>query len=255
MQSRAAYNTARMHLESVQKVSREAALKSAKGQLTSAEGKLKGANAQVTYSEIRSPIAGVVTDRPLFAGETAAAGTTLITIMDTSSLLAKAHVAQNVAQRIQLGDAAEVNVPGVEQPVKARVAMISPALDPGSTTVEFWLKIDNKDGSLRAGTPVKVAITGKTVANAWKIPRAAVLAAQDGSKSVMVIGADGSAHRKTVTLGISDGEDVQVVEGVAATDQVITVGAYGLDEGTKVKAVKAGADDDKPAAAAKDGEK
>ena len=44
------------------------------GQLTSAQGKLLGAEAQVSYASLRSPINGVVTDRPLFAGETAAAG-------------------------------------------------------------------------------------------------------------------------------------------------------------------------------------
>ena len=51
----------------------------------------------------------------------------------------------------------------------------------------------------------------------------------------MVVGDDGAAHRKAVTLGIEDGEDVQVTGGLAATDLVITGGAYGLDDGTKVK--------------------
>ena len=73
---------------------------------------MKGADAQVSYSEIRSPIDGAVTDRPLFAGETAAAGAPLLTIMDTSSLLAKAHIAQNLAQQMKLGDEAQINVPG-----------------------------------------------------------------------------------------------------------------------------------------------
>jgi multidrug efflux pump subunit AcrA (membrane-fusion protein) len=73
------------------------------------------------------------------------------------------------------------------------------------------------------------------VALAWKIPNAAVLTAEDGGKSVMVAGADGAAHRKPVTLGITDGEDVEVKSGLAPSDLVITGGAYGLDEGTKVK--------------------
>ena len=85
-------------------VSREAALKSAQGQLTSAEGKYKGAEAQLNYSEIRSPINGVVTDRPLYAGETAAAGAPLLTVMDTSALIAKTHVAQSLAQQMKVGD-------------------------------------------------------------------------------------------------------------------------------------------------------
>ena len=48
------------HLESVRSVSRDAALKSAKGQLTSAQGKYDGAQAQENYSEIHSPIEGVL---------------------------------------------------------------------------------------------------------------------------------------------------------------------------------------------------
>jgi multidrug efflux pump subunit AcrA (membrane-fusion protein) len=82
---------------------------------------------------------------------------------------------------------------------------------------------------------VKVAITARTVAQALKVPATAILTAQDGSKSVMLVGGDGAAHRKAVTLGIADGDDVQVLSGVTASDQVITGGAYGLEDGTKVK--------------------
>lgn len=235
VQAQAAYDTAAKHLQSVQSVSRAAALKAAQGQLTSAKGKLQGADAQVSYSEIRSPIDGVVTDRPLFAGETAAAGAPLITVMDTSTLLAKAHLAQSVAQQMKIGDSAEIRVPGLDTPVPAKVSLISPALDPGSTTVEVWLKIDNKNGTLKVGTPVKIVIAGRSVAQAWKIPTSAVVTAQDGSKFVMLAGADGIAHRKPVTLGITDGDDVQVLSGLTGGEQVITGGAYGLDEGTKVK--------------------
>lgn len=249
VQAQAQYDTASRHLESMKAVTRESALKAAQGQLSSAEGKLKGAEAQVAYSEIHSPINGVVTDRPLFAGETAAAGAPLLTVMDTSSLLAKTHMAQSVVQQMKVGDKAQMQVPGIQDPVPARVSLISPALDPGSTTVEVWLKIDNKAGVLKVGTPVKAQITGKTVEDAWKIPNSSVLTAQDGSKSVMVVGSDGVAHKKAVTLGITDGEDVQVLSGVTAADNVITGGAYGLDENIKVKVGPAeGSDEAKPGA-------
>ena len=246
VQAQVAYDAAAKHLESVRSVSREAALKAAQGQLTSAEGKFKGAAAQVSYSEIRSPINGVVTDRPLFAGETAAAGAPLVTVMDTSSLLAKTHVAQSLAQRMKVGDEATVTVPGVTDPVAAKVTLISPALDPGSTTVEVWIQIENKAGALKVGTPVKVSITGRSEKDAWKIPAKAILSAQDGTKSVMVVGADGAAHRKVVAVGLEDGEDVQVTSGLVQGDLVITGGAYGLDEGVKVK-VGAAAEADKKA--------
>jgi RND family efflux transporter MFP subunit len=248
VQAQAAYDTAAKHLESMRNVSHEAALKSAKGQLTSAEGKYNGAAAMVSYSEIRSPINGVVTDRPLFAGETTAVGAPLITVMDTSTVIAKTHIAQGLAQRMKVGDDASILVPGIADPVAAKVSLISPALDQGSTTVEVWLKVENKAGTLKVGTPVKVSITGRTVEQAWKIPVSSVLTAQDGSKSVMVVGSDGAAHKRAVTLGIQDGDDVQVTSGVSQTDTVITNGSYGLDDGSKVKVGPAESDDAKPAA-------
>lgn len=235
VQAKVAYDAAEKHLKSMQKVSREAALQQAQGQLTSTKGKYLGAEAQVSYSTIRSPISGVVTDRPFFAGETATVGTVLLTVMDTSSLLAKVHLAQVVAQGLSVGDKAEITVPGVSQPVPAKISLISPALDPGSTTVEVWLRLDNRDGRYKVGTPVRASVTGKTVQSALKVPLGAILTAQGGSKSVMVVGSDGAAHRKPVTLGINDGDDVQLVQGVTAQDMVITTGAYGLDDGTKVK--------------------
>ncbi|WP_348262447.1 efflux RND transporter periplasmic adaptor subunit [Telmatobacter sp. DSM 110680] len=248
VQAQAAYDAAAKHLESMKNVSHEAALKSAEGQLTSAEGKYKGAEAQVNFTEIRSPINGTITDRPLYAGETPAAGAPLITVMDTSSLLAKAHIAQSLAQQMKIGDSATLMVPGIKDPVDANVTLISPALDPGSTTLEIWLKVDNKKATLKVGTPVKVSITGHTVENALKVPASSILTAQDGTKSVMVVGTDSTAHKRSVELGIQDGDDVQITKGLTTADTVITGGAYGLDDGSKVKVGKADDDDAKPGA-------
>ena len=254
--AQAAYDVASHRLASLQQVSREASLQQAQGQLSSAKGKYLNAQAQVSYTEIRSPISGIVTDRPLFAGETANPGTPLITVMDTSSLLAKVHLAQSIAQRLKVGDEASVTINGVDGPVSAKVYLISPALDPGSTTVEVWVRIDNKAGAYKAGTPAKVSLTTRTIPRAVKIPLSAVLTnSESGAKSVMVISADSIAHKVSVQLGINDGEDVQVTEGLNGYETVITTGAYGLDEGTKVKI---GKDDDeaKPKAdAAPDPEK
>ena len=236
VQAQAAYDIAKQHLQSLESVSNKASLQSAQGNLDSAKGKYLGAEAELGYTEIRSPIAGVVTDRPLFAGETAAAGTPLITVMDTSALIAKLHIAQVQAQTLTLGAAATLTVPGLAQPVSAKVSLISPALDPGSTTVEVWLRVENPKGILKAGTPVHAVITGRTVTNALTVPADTIQTGPDGtSKFVMVIAPDSTAHKKAVTLGIQTAEEVQVLSGVSQADVVISTGGYGLDENTKVK--------------------
>lgn len=252
VQTQAAYDAAAKHLESQKSITHKAELQAAKGQLTSAEGKYQGAEAQVSYSEIRSPISGVVTERPLFAGETVAAGSTLLTVMDTSVLLAKIHLAQHLAQQMRVGDAATITVPGITDPVSAKVSLISPALDPGSTTVEIWLRVDNKKGVLKVGTPVHASIVGREAPQALTIPTSALLSAQDGSKSVMLVGADGTAHGKPVTVGITDDGRVQITKGLTSADMVIISGNYALEDGTKVKVGAADADDVKKPDAAKE---
>ncbi len=244
VQAQAAYDSAAKHLANVQKTTQKTNTESAQGQLTSAQGKLENAEAVRSYAELRSPIDGVITDRPLFPGETAAAGTTVITVMDTSSLLAKVHIAQQAAQQLKLGGAAELNIPGVEDPEAATITLVSPALDPGSTTVEVWLKLPNPKGRFTVGTPVHAVLHGAVTENAIQLPVGAILPADDGSTNVLVVGSDGAAHKHPVRVGLRTAQNVQILSGVTVADLVITDGGYGLDDGTKVK-VGAKEDDEK----------
>ena len=245
VQSQAAFENAQKHLDAVRRTTERTTKQTAQGQLQSAQGKLLSAEAQVSYAELRSPISGVVTDRPLFPGETANAGLPVITVMDTSSLLAKLHLAQATAQKLSLGHKAELTIAGVNEPLEGSVSFISPALDAGSTTVEVWLKLPNAGGQLKVGTPVHASITGTTIPNALKVPKDAILPEQDGSTIVMVVGSDGKAHKRSVKTGIRTDEEVQVVSGLSAADNVVTSGAYGLSEGAKVEIGKPGAAEDK----------
>jgi len=138
-QARNQYEIARKHLDALMAVGKQQELRSAAGQLQSAKGKYMGAEAQLSYSEIRSPIAGVVTDRPLYPGEMAAAGTPLITVMDVSKVIARVHIPQNDAALLKVGDSAKITAAGIEEPVLGKVTVVSPALDPNSTTVEVWI--------------------------------------------------------------------------------------------------------------------
>ena len=243
-QAKAAYETARERVDAIAKTTRVTDREAAQGQLTSAKGRLENTQAQLNYANLRSPINGVVTDRPLFPGETAAAGAPVITVMDTSSLLAKLHLAQATAQKLTLGHKADVHVPGVDVAVEAAVSFISPALDPGSTTVEVWLKLPNAGGHLKVGTPVHAVILGTTIKDALQMPVAAILPGQDSGTTVMVVSADGSAHKRAIAVGIRTPQAVQILSGLSTADNVITEGGYGLDEGTKVTVGKAGDEDD-----------
>lgn len=234
VQSRNAYQIAMANLTALQAVGKQQQLKSAQGQLTSAKGKLLAAQAQYGYSEIRSPIDGVVTDRPLYEGEMASAGTPLITIMNLSHVVAREHISPAQAAQLRVGDPATILPGGEQSGMPGKVTVVSPALDPSSTTVQVWVDAPNPEGKLKAGSTVNVKAVAKTVNDALVIPSSAVLTASDGSTSVMLLGSDGRAHQTSVKTGIREGDEVQIVSGLSAGQRVITEGAYGLPDGTKV---------------------
>ena len=234
-QARNQYEMAQKHFEAMQAIGKQQTLKSAAGQLESAKGKYLGASAQLSYSEIRSPINGVIADRPLYPGEMAAAGTPLLTVMDVSEVIARAHIPQPDAALLKLGDKATIRAPGEDQPVEGKITVISPALDPNSTTVEVWVQAKNPEQRLKPGTSVQLSMLAQTIPDALVIPAASLLTAEDGSTSVMLVGSDNRAHQKPVKVGVRQGDQVQIVEGVQAGDRVVASGAYGLPDNTKIK--------------------
>lgn len=248
-QARNQYEIANQHLERLMAFGKTAELQAAAGQLESAKGKYQGAEAQLSYSEIRSPINGVVTDRPLYPGEMAAAGTALLTVMDISSVIAKAHIPEQDAAALKIGDKGTMTVPGIETPIDGKVTVVSPALDPNSTTVEVWFEAKNPKHALKPGTSVTINLTAQTIKDALVVPATSILTAPDGSTTVMLAGSDGLAHQKPVKPGIRNGDDVQIVDGLTAADKVVTSGAYGLPDKTKIKVAAAAPDkDEKPSA-------
>jgi len=234
-QARNQHEIAKKHLDSLLAIGKHQTLKSAAGQLESAKGKYLEAQAALSYSEIHSPIDGVIADRPLYPGEMVAAGTPLLTVMDVSQVIARAHIPQQNAALLKLGDKATITAPGEEDPVQGAITVISPALDPNSTTVEVWVQAKNPEQHLKPGTSVQLSMLAGTAADALVVPASSLLTAQDGTSSVMLAGSDGRAHQKNVKPGIRQGDLLQIVEGVQAGDRVVTSGAYGLPDNTKIK--------------------
>jgi HlyD family secretion protein len=248
-QAKATFETAQQHLSSLQSVGKEEQIKTAAAQVEAARGHYGSAQAQVSYAEIRSPIDGVVTDRPLYAGEMANAGAPIVTVMDVSAVVARVNMAQNQAKDIKVGAEATMTPTDGSEAVTGKVTIVSPATDPNSTTVQIWVQADNHDGRLRAGQSVHVAIVAATIDGATLIPASAVLPSEEGGTIVLVIDDKDVAHQTPVQIGVREPEMVQVLGGVEPGQRVVTVGGLGLDDKSKVRVMKPG---EKPAGEADD---
>jgi HlyD family secretion protein len=243
LQARSQNEQSQKLLADLKRVGEEQGLRAAEGTKESAQGRMLNAEAQLSYSRIISPIDGVVTDRPLYEGDLATANQPILTVMNISRLIAKAHIPQSEAAALKLGNPAQLKIAGMDEPIKGRVSLVSPALDPGSTTIEVWVEASKPDPALKPGMTVGVSMTAKTVKDAVTVPTPAVFKNAEGAEYVLLAGSDNHAHLKTVQVGVRNTEFTQVVSGISAGDKVISTGGYALPDKTQIKIEAPGADE------------
>ena len=237
-QARSGYEIALKHLDALERAGTEEQTKSAQAQLEAAKGRNQAAEAQLGYSRIYSPIDGVISDRPLYPGEMASAGSPLLTVMDVSRVVARANVAVDELPFVKAGDPATVASQDTPSELRGRVTVVSPALDPNSTTAEVWVTMPNPQELLRPGLSVQVIIEAETIRDAVVISKEAILPSQDGSVTVLVISPDSRAHVRKIEVGIREADRVQVVKGLEPGEEVVVVGGLGLEDNSKVRIEK-----------------
>ncbi len=242
-QAKAQFDAAEEHLRTLQTVGKQEQVNTAQAQAETARAQLRSAEAQLGYSEIRSPISGVIAERPVYPGEMANSGSPLLTVMDVSHVVARANVPQDQASAVKVGDLAVVKLAEAGLEVPGKVTVVSPATDAASTTVQVWVDLPNPGERLKPGGGAHVAITVATIRDAVVVPGAAILPGEEGGTAVLSV-SGGAVHRKNVETGVREGDAVQILSGVAAGEQVVTVGGLGLDDGAKVRVVQAGAKDE-----------
>jgi HlyD family secretion protein len=236
-QALAQYRSAEEHLRTLQSVAKEAQIQGAAAQVQSAKAHYESLQAQVAYSRVTSPIEGIVADRPINVGEMANPGAPLVNIVDISRVVARVNIPQVDAPLVKIGQAAAVTQPGNPNPFDGKVIVVSPAADPNTTTVQVWIEIDNRGESLKPGTAVHAAIATEVYKAATVVPVAAILPGEEGGTAVLTVSRDSVAHKRSVKLGVREGNQQQILNGVSPGEEVVIVGGLGLDDKAKVKIV------------------
>jgi multidrug efflux pump subunit AcrA (membrane-fusion protein) len=236
VQAQSQFDTARQHLTSLETVGRPAQLKSAEAQVEAAKARYESSQAQLSYAEVRSPINGIVSDRPVNIGEMASSGSALLSIVDISRVVARANISLSEAAAMHVGDPATISGPGVKLPGK--VTVVSPAVDPNTTTLQVWVEAPNPDERMKLGLTVQIAVNIGDIRNATLVPASALLPSGEGGEKVMIAGSDGLAHESKVETGVREADVVQILSGVRPGDQVITEGGLGLDDRSKIQIKK-----------------
>lgn len=192
--------------------------------------------AQLAFTELTSPSAGVVTDQFLYPGDMAKPDTPIFTVMDRSVAVARAQVPEPAVAAVRVGQrAAFVPADPIEAIPEGRIRVVSAAVDPARRTVEVWCEIPNGDGRLHPGAFGSLSIRTGTAPGSVVVPSPAV-ELEEGSRrgTVLVVDEKSIAHRRQVECGEAFDGLVQVVRGLEAGETVVVEGGYGLADGTHV---------------------
>ncbi len=203
-------------------------------QLNSASAKkdLEQAKAGVT-----SEFKGVVTAVQVEKGGMAAKGAALFTIADVSSVKISVNVSKNDLERLKEGQNAEVTIAGKEY--KGTVTKINHQAvknQQGTPVITAEVTVNETDGDIYLGIEANVVIHTASAAGVVTIPMQALNSGSDGDFCYVVV--NGVVEKRNVTIGASDGEYVEVLEGIKEGEEVITVVTGDLSEGMQVMTQK-----------------
>ena len=207
----------------------EARLTGARGRLAQYDASASGTGGGRVF-QIRSPIAGTLVAIDVAAGQSVEEGQDLFQVIDLDRVWLSARVFEPDAPKVQGARTAWFTVEGYPSPftvdeTNARLVTVGRVIDPRTRTVPVIFDLDNADGRLRIGNFAKVTIATGAPRRALAIPPSAVV--DDAGHPVAYVMVEGEAfERRPLRLGIQSGDWVEVLDGVAAGERVVTRGAY-----------------------------
>jgi membrane fusion protein, multidrug efflux system len=205
--------------------------------LGAAEATVSQLRTRLSFTQIVSPIDGVVTQRFVQAGDIVGGQTRMFTIADVSTLVTQLPVSELEVPLLRQGARVDVQVDALGRSVPGTIRRIFPAADSVTRLVPVEVAISgNAAPGLRPGYSVRVSLSLDERDNALVVPTRAVVGAA-GAQSVFVI-RDGRAERRRVRVGNDLDGQMEVLEGLAFADTVITTGNALLRDGAQVRIVQ-----------------
>jgi RND family efflux transporter MFP subunit len=206
----------------------------AEGTLADAKARLSNAQEQVDNTSIRAPFDGIVSERPVDAGDVVQVGTALFSIVDPSRLRLEASVPAEQIGRLRHGTEVEFSVSGVDRRITGKIERINPVVDPTTRQVRIYVSIPNLDQALVAGLFAEGRVATDTK-RAVAVPVNAV--DSRGNKPTLHLLKGGRISETPVELGVRDepAELIEVVAGAAAGDTVLLGSAQGITPGSRVR--------------------
>ena len=204
------------------------------GELAARRSQLARARKSLSESEVRAPMAGTVYARLTQPGEQASRNQKLFAIADLAVLEGVASVPARLVGQLKPGQQARFSVEGVDGEFQAVLARINPVANAATRTFNVYLRVESRDGRLRAGQFAKGGVVLAEVNDAIRLPLAAVHDVDGASPWLLAVRA-GRLQRQPLQLLLrADNERQLAVRGIAAGETVLAAPLLGLKAGDAV---------------------
>jgi RND family efflux transporter MFP subunit len=201
-----------------QKAATEQSLTAAESRYNSAQSQVAEINVMLTYTQIKSPINGIVKDRRVEKGDLANPGRLLLSVYDPLNMRIEVPVPVRLIEKLALGQAVDVSLDRPARPFKGRVSEIVSAIDPLSRTQEVKVHINNTKGDILPGTFGRVWVS-EDPHPAVLVPASAVVLS--GQLEMVHLVQDNRVVRRMVKSGPSFGKKVEILSGLSQGDVIL----------------------------------
>lgn len=216
-----------------QKIGTEVDLINAKNQVDQAEANLKIVQEQLDFTNVYADIDGALNTFSIKVGEFFQPGTQSVQIINTDNLKTTVQVPEIYQERVKVGTPVKMTFPGLgNKEIIGTVRVSAHVINAGNRAFQVEIHIPNSK-DIRANQVAIVKLQDYTANNVLTIP-VNTLQTDEKGKYVMVLSQDNGkkvAHKKTVTIGQTYSDKIEVTSGLNPGDQLITDGFQGLYEG------------------------
>jgi membrane fusion protein (multidrug efflux system) len=240
----------------------EEEFQAARSDLATAEAEEGMARLNLSYTTVRAPFTGKVTQRLVDVGQNLSVGTELMVMADFDPLLARVHVPSREFNQLKQDQTVGLVLDSNGEQLAGRIKLISPVIDPTSGTIKITVEVPEYPADTRPGDFAEVRIVTELRPGALLVPRTAVIT--DKGETIVFVavagggepegenrGPDGPrAERRIVSVGFTDDDHTQITGGLEAGELVVVKGQRSLKHGSPLKVLEGPGSEQAPPAVA-----
>jgi multidrug efflux pump subunit AcrA (membrane-fusion protein) len=211
-----------------------AAVANSQGAVDAAQTNLSLVKRNLTYTIVKAPMAGYISDRPADVGEYISPQQKIATIVNLNPLRVRIDVPEQAIPQIRVGESVSVSVAAYpDRSFSGHVARVSPSLNSASRTLTVEAAVQNPNAELRPGQFATIRVLLPQSETAVLVPQRA-LRTISGSTYVYVL-KNGFAQQRLVQTGQTEGDLIEIKSGVSADEVVATSNVDQLGDGMAIR--------------------